>query len=272
MVSPREMVSSSQVALANVADPRDGRWSVPDGWQQGRGAWGGLVIAALVRSAEAAEAQAGSPGRAVRSVSAQIVAPVLVGDTVVTTREVRRGSSTSTWSVEILADDVPAVSASVVFGDPRRGDPIVHGAPTPPSAPEWSQIASIELGPPLAPDFLQHLTMRPVSGLPYSGSDEDILVWLGYPQGRFDAASLLGLVDGPWPVPLVRITQPRPMATLSFMANLLLDPEEVDSTQPLLFSSQMLGEHDGYVTERRHLWTPDGRLAVENLQLITIIK
>lgn len=265
------MESRTQVALAHAADPRDGRWSVPDGWQQGRGAWGGLVIAALVRAAEAAEAQVGSPGRAVRSVSAQIVAPVLVGDAGVTTREVRRGSSTSTWAVEITVEEATAVSASVVFGDPRRGEPIAHQPGEPPTAPDWSGMAPVELGPPLAPAFLQHLTMRPISGFPYSGSTDDILVWLGYPQGDFDAGSLLGLVDGPWPVPLARITEPRPMATLSFMANLLIDPREVDPAQPLLFCSQMLGEQAGYVTERRQLWTADGRLAVENLQLITII-
>lgn len=266
------MVSTGDLALANAARTRDGRWSVPDGWQQGRGAWGGLVIAAVIRAAEAAEAQSGSPGRAVRSVSAQIVAPVLVGDANVNTREIRRGSSTATWSVEIGVDGSIAVSASVVFGDARSGDPIAYEPEVCPTAPDWSGIESIALGPPLAPAFLQHLTMRPVSGLPYSGAPEDIVVWLGYPEGRIDAAALLALVDGPWPVPLVRITQPRPMATLSFMATLLIDPVEVDSDAPLLFTSQMIGEQDGYVTERRQLWTPDGRLAVENLQLITIIK
>ena len=29
------------------------QWNVPDGWQQGRGAWGGLVSGALVQAIEA---------------------------------------------------------------------------------------------------------------------------------------------------------------------------------------------------------------------------
>ena len=273
MVSPtRDAPPPSLLALADAATPHQGRWQVPDGWQQGRGAWGGLVIAAIVRAAGQAEAEAGYGQRPVRSVSAQIVAPVVVGTAHVEASEVRRGSATATWAVSIVSDDATAVHATVVFGDDRSGEPIPHEPPAAVDMPSWEDLAVVDIGPPLAPPFLQHLRMRPVSGLPYTGSVDDIVVWLSYPQGRLDAAAMLALVDGPWPVPLVRITQARPMATLSFMATALIDPAEIDGDQPLLFRSELLGERAGYATERRQLWTPDGRLAVENLQLITIIK
>jgi hypothetical protein len=245
---------------------------VPDGWQQGRGAWGGLVIAAIVRAASQAEASAGFPLRPVRSVSAQIVAPVVVGEALVSVTEVRRGSATATWMVGITSESATAVHATVVFADDRRGEAIPHRPPGSPNVPSWKDIPPVDIGPPLGPPFLQHLRMRPVSGLPYTGSTDDIVVWLSYPEGRLDAAAMLALVDGPWPIPLVRITEARPMATLSFMATALIDPADLDGGQPLLFRSELLGERAGYATERRQLWTPDGRLAVENLQLITIIK
>jgi hypothetical protein len=270
MVSPT--TPSSLLALADSASPSEGRWQVPDGWQQGRGAWGGLVIAAIVRAASQAEASAGFPLRSVRSVSAQIVSPVVVGEALVDVTEVRRGSATATWMVTITSENTTAVHATVVFGDDRSGEAIPHRPPAPVHVPSWTDIPPVDIGPPLAPPFLQHLRMRPVSGLPYTGSTDDIVVWLSYPEGHLDAAAMLALVDGPWPVPLVRITEARPMATLSFMATALIDPGHLDSDQPLLFRSELLGEGAGYATERRQLWTPDGRLAVENLQLITIIK
>jgi len=39
-------------ALTTAAPAGDGRflWDVPDGWQQGRGAFGGIVLAALTRA------------------------------------------------------------------------------------------------------------------------------------------------------------------------------------------------------------------------------
>lgn len=259
-------------ALADAADPANGRWEVPDGWQQGRGAWGGLVVAAIVRAASQAEASAGFPQRPVRSVSAQIVAPVLAGEAQVMVDEVRRGSSTATWTVTIASENIGAVHATVVFGDDRTGADIAHEPPRALQTLPWADVEAVDIGPPLGPPFLQHLRMRPISGLPYSGSPDDIVMWLSYPEGAWDAAAMLALVDGPWPVPLVRISQGRPMATLSFMATALIDPADLDPMLPLLFRSELLGIHAGYATERRQLWTPDGRLAVENLQLITIIK
>ena len=50
-------------------DPARWEWSVPDGWQQGRGAFGGLVIAALAR---ALEAHVGDPERTLRSLTAEL--------------------------------------------------------------------------------------------------------------------------------------------------------------------------------------------------------
>lgn len=266
------MQSGKGHALEDVASAQGMRWVVADGWQQGRGAWGGLVVAAVVRAAQAAEASAGSPGRCVRSVTAQIVAPVVTGEAKVSVQQVRRGSSTSTWTVDVDCAGSTAVSAAVVFGDDRTGEPIPGKPRTAPQAPSWNNVAEVDLPPSVAPAFLQHLRIWPVSGMPYSGEDEDIVMWLSYRTGLFDAASLLAIVDGPWPTPLVRVREPRPMATLSFLATLLVDPQSIDPDAPLLFRAQLLGEMAGYATERRELWTADGRLAVENLQLIAVIR
>ena len=60
------------------------------------------------------------------------------------------------------------------------------------------------------------------------------------------------------------------MATVNFTANLLVDPASVDGAEPLLNQSFVTAAADGYASEHRRLWTPDGRLAVDNLQTMVI--
>ena len=56
-------------------------WTVPDGWQQGRGAFGGLVLGALVRAAQASEPEA---ARRPRVVTGELCGPALPGPTTLT--------------------------------------------------------------------------------------------------------------------------------------------------------------------------------------------
>lgn len=270
------------------ATPLDGSWDVADTWQQGRGAWGGLVAAAVVRAAEAAESvQSGSDAaaRGVRSVSLQILAPVPAGPVRVGTALLRRGSSTASWRVELTPDEMSPGSrevlahAVVVLGDPRAADVADrHGAA--PDAPPWQQVERLQIGPPLGPAFAAHLEFRIVTGLPYTGGDilrgdeRDIIAWVR-PTGQatqYDAGALIAMADALWPTLLVAQTGLRPMATLTFDASLLIEPDDVDPALPLLSRSWLIGLQDGYFTEIRQLWTGDGRLAVHNTQTMVVIR
>jgi hypothetical protein len=59
---------------------------VPEGWRQGRGAFGGLVLGALARAIETCEAD---PERVLRSISGQLIGPVLAGEAVIEVRLLR---------------------------------------------------------------------------------------------------------------------------------------------------------------------------------------
>lgn len=258
-------------SYSDLVDVRDGIWEVPEGWRQGRGAWGGLVVAAAVRAARAA----GGDVHPLREISVHMVGPVLAGPARVTCTLVRRGSATAVWHVAIAsAEGETWAVATVVLGADRALD--VEGAPVlrMPDAPDWADIAPLTLEPPLAPEFLQHLAVRPVSGYPYSGTSDEVLGWVApaVPLTSYDDATLVGLVDALWPAALVQVSTARPMATLSFSATLLVDPASVDPSAPLLHRGRMLGLAEGYSTESRELWTPDGRLVVHNSQVIAIIR
>lgn len=266
-------------AYRDITTVIDGAWQVPPGWAQGRGAWGGLGVGMAVRAAEQAdrllEHEGDAPARVVREVSVDMLAPVPVGASLVREAPLRIGSGTSAWRVVVGAEPDVLVSASVVLGRARSGDQptMVDARLTPPASPPWTDVAAVPLAPPLAPEFTQQLEFRPLAGLPYQGRTEDVVCWVRMPEPEpVDAALALGMVDALWPATLVTLSEPRPMATLTFAASLLVDPATIDPAAPLLHRGRLVSRREGYATETRELWTPDGRLAVFNTQVMVVIK
>lgn len=242
-------------------------WDIPDGWQQGRGAWGGLVVGALVRAVQAVEPVP------VRSVTAQLMAPARVGPHRVRVEALRRGRSMTTWAVDArTADGEPVATMTVVTGVARSGDPRLVGAtPVVSVVPAAVDVPIAVAEPPAVPVFWQHLELRPISGLPMSGSRPSIDGWVRLREDPVrSAAWLLGLVDSYWPAALATLDHLPPVATVTFCANLLVDPQALDPAEPLAYSAVVDAALDGYASELRRLRTADGRLVVENLQTIAV--
>ena len=143
-------------------------WAVPDTWQQGRGAWGGLPIRRMVEEVVQCEA----PAREVRSITAQIPEPVLVGSHQVVSRLIRKGSAMSMWQVDILRehDNVTVARGQVVTGVNKNLelDPPgeAWGSALFPHVPPAEQVELAPVGPPFGPVFGQHLEYRPITPLP----------------------------------------------------------------------------------------------------------
>jgi hypothetical protein len=246
-------------------------WTVPDGWQQGRGAWGGLVVAALVRSVVASETDL---DRTIRTVNVQMMAPALVGPHVITTRHVRRGSGMSTWSAVATHESGVVATMVAITGSARdavrTSEGRDWGTAVAPAVLAAADVASMPMGPPM-PVFMQHLDFRPVSGLPLSGGPAETIGWLALRDPpRATAATLLALADAWWPATLSMLAELPRMATVNFTANLLVDPASVDEAELLLNQSFVTAAADGFASEHRRLWTSDGRLAVDNVQTMVI--
>jgi Thioesterase-like superfamily len=230
------------------------------------------VVAALVRSVIASEPDA---QRTVRSISVQMMAPAVVGPHVIQTRIVRQGSAMSTWSAVVSdASDMVVASMVAITGGPRA--PVrTHGArdwgtATAPVVPPPDSLERVPSGPPF-PVFTQHLDMRPVSGMPLSGDRAVSIGWLALLQSSSPSVvSLLALVDAWWPASLPMLAEMPRVATVNFMANFLVDPTTVAAGGMLLHESFVTAAADGFASEHRRLWTPDGRLAVDNLQTMVL--
>jgi hypothetical protein len=260
-----------EATLVRPGEPGVFTWSVPDGWQQGRGAWGGLVVGALARAVTATEPD---PARTLRTITVQIMAPALVGEHRIVVSAVRLGSAMSTWSaIATDAQGEPVASMVAITGSPRTTDVQGHetwGTALPPSVPSPPDVPRVPGGPPF-PVFTQHTDVRPVSGLPFSGGPAETVGWIRLAEPvEPSAVSLLALVDAWWPASLpVLTTMPR-IATVSFMATLLVDPSTLESGEYLLHQSFVTAAAQGFTSEHRRLWSADGRLVVDNLQTIVV--
>lgn len=278
------------LALARIDGSDDSfRWQVPAGWEQGRGAWGGLVVGAAVkavRDAQDARAQGedargedaqGEHERTVRTVSVHMMGPVPAGSAIIDVVPARIGSSMSTWSATVRDESGSALAEAMVISGRARADDLVHlataGLATAPTAPSWHDCPVIPIQPPLGPAFAAHLEFRPIVGIPMSAGSATVLGWIRLPdQGAWSDIEALSLADAYWPSMYPTLPGPRPMATVSFSAHLLADPKCLAPAEPLLYEASLTTAHEGFTTETRRLWSADGRLVVENLQSIVVIR
>lgn len=249
-------------------------WHVDDGWQQGRGAYGGLVIGAMVRAALSFN---DDQDRRVRSVTAELLGPVLPGAAVLQLEPLRRGSGVSGMRVRLLQADEPArpleerCQAVVVLAKDRPGAP-AWMRQEPPTVPVWRSVPVAPLSAPLAPPFTAHFEFRVTGALPFSGATEATAQGFVRPRvsGVVDAAVLAACADAWWPAAFATFSSPRPMATVTYA--LELTDAVFDAQEPLLHDARCDVAAGGYAIEHRTLWTPDGRLVAQNQQLFAIIR
>jgi acyl-CoA thioesterase len=275
---------SALVRPTATDDPLRFTLDVPDGLQQGRGAWGGVATGAMVAAAQLVDLR---PEMAVRTLSAQLVAPVLVGRMNLLVEELRRGSATNTLAVRCRDEGGRLLAHGVVvLGTARSGDAMPDGpdwlavAPPPELAAGPEAVPEVPMGPPLAPGFTVHLEMRPISGIPYSGADTDETLGWVRPRGpveRVDASLVTALADAWWVSVMARLDRPRPAATVGFTLDLPMDPsclqrDAEGRLEALFHRGRSVAAREGFTIEVRELWTRTGQLVSWNTQTVAVIK
>lgn len=258
----------------------DETWIVPEGWRQGRGAWGGLVSGQVVTAASH-----GLPDERFRprSVWVSMLAPVLAGQVRCQVVDLRVGKGTIGREVTLTG---PAgdlwTRAVVVFGVDRSPTAVSNPAPTAADpAPQPGTV--VPLGPPLAPEFTTQLRFAPVLGFPFSGTVDQLVTagWVGLDEDSDDPltpAMVAAIADAWWTTSLVGIdgaslaAGPPPVATLDFALSFPepADPDPAVWRTGLWHTGRVIGGHDGYLTEVRTLHTSDGRLLAVNTQMQAI--
>jgi hypothetical protein len=261
--------------LAQVTTPvrtgdRSFELDVPPGWAQGRGAFGGLTLGALVRAIEACEPE---PARTMRTINAEIFGPVAPGVAAIEVIELRRGNGVSTFEALLRQAGDALARATVVLGKPRDVDrtwsPSLRETP-----PPWADVVPVPADLPFVPEFSRNFEYRITGPFPFSGGREpDAAGWISarvrVPIG---AAELVAHADAWWPAAFSTQTAPRPVATVAFTLQSFLGDRVLPSDRPLHHRARAVASHEGFFAEHRELWTADGELVALNEQTFVWIK
>lgn len=264
-------------SLSDVMTPRrtGDRYvlEVIPGWNQGRGAFGGLVVGALIRAIEDSVAD---PSRLVRTVTAEIPGPIEVGTAEIAIEVLRRGNNVTAVRAAMSQHGEVRAHAVAVLAATRGGD-----APPPewndivaPALPHWSElpprggVAGAQGG------FASHFEWRLVEGMPASRGAAVALGWIRaiHPGERRGPAYIAAMIDAWWPASLNRLPAIRPMATLAFSLDIAGSTDELAPDAPLIYRATSPVSRDGYCLETRELWSPDGQLIAVNHQTFVVIR
>jgi hypothetical protein len=248
---------------------RQFRIPIPPGWDQGRGAFGGLVLGALTAAMEACE---GEPTRPLRSFTGAIAGPALVGEATIDVTPLRRGSGVSTWMATLTQSGEALAHATAVFGKTRTDDRVVAPPPAEIARP-WRDVPVFPNAPPAGPGFARFMEYRTLGPPPFRGAPDSIAAgWIrpSAPLGCTRAADVVALADAWWPAPLGALSVYRPVATIAFTLQAFRTVIEGDA--PLFHRGRVIASQDGYFVEHRELWTEHGELVSLNEQTLVWIR
>jgi acyl-CoA thioesterase len=254
-------------ALMSVPPLADGRATidVPDHWQQGRGAFGGLVTGIAIRALEQV-----APDRPLRSLTAELCGPLQPGAADVVVEILRAGNAVTTAAVRLVQHGEVQAHGVGVLGKHRV--PATRTWLAPPAMRPWRDVPPVPLTS-FTPAFAEHAELRLVGPMPFaSGSEPRVEGWVRWkrPGARRDAAFLAACADSYWPARFSIEPAPRPMATIAFTFQPLAPAPDGDGA--IYYRAAMLAEDAGYCVEQRELWSEDGRLLALNQQTFVVIK
>ena len=249
-----------------------------EGWHAGAahpayanltGPFGGVTAAALLNAILVDPRRAGDP----IALTVNFCAPIADGEFEIETRLERGGRTTQHWSMALKQKGAVATTASAVCG--ARKPVWSHYPVKAPPAPSRDGLAEMQKDG--RPEWTRRYSFRFVEG----GLD-------GFPRGdgRIESARSLAYIQDEPPRPLdfvalaalsdaffVRIMHARgtiqPMATVSLTTYFHTGADEIAAlgATPLIGEADAAIFHNGFADQTCALWTPDGRLVANGVQI-----
>jgi len=244
--------------------------AVREGWRQGRGAFGGLILGLLTRALETCA----GPDRPLRSLTGALCGPTLAGPVEILVELLRAGSGMTTAAARLVQGGEVQAHAVGVLGRARDG--AFDGARiAPPRPPPWRDVEPLPAAPANAAEFAQFFELRNTGPRAFGGGSEAVAEGWVRPRGQRAIGTpwLVACADAWWPALFALERAPRPMATVAFTFEPMADRAAgADLDAPLFHRARMIAARDGHVVEERELWSEDGRLLALNHQTFVVIR
>ena len=242
--------------------------AVPEGWMQGRAAFGGLA-AALVYETIAGE----SDDAPLRSLTISFVAPAKQGKLERQAQVLRRGSSVTQIEGRGVQEGQVVTAALASFGRERTSS-ISVALPTAPAftAPEDCQALPDIEG--LTPEFARHFDYRIAKGaLPYSGiSDTRFGGWVRFRDcdEPVTISHLLALIDAWPPAVLQMLSELAPASSLTWTLELPHPLSQCSAADWWQYQAEIEQAADGYAVIQARVWDAHGRPVALSRQTVTV--
>jgi hypothetical protein len=248
----------------------DFRAVIPDGWQQGKGAFGGVVVAILARALLASERDR---NRTLRSLTADLCGPALPGEAIIQVTLLRRGASITFLDARLFQGEELVAHASASLAAPRPvAQPAISSVR--PHAPPWHEVPVVPVEPPVGPVFARNYEFRSTGPYPFSNGSEPVTAgWIrerDMPKA-IDAPGIAGLLDAWWPTSFSVEAAPRAVATIGYTMQLLVDPTALPVDEPLFYRARGVASGDNFFVEMRELWFEDQLIAL-NQQTFALLR
>ena len=257
-------------AVSDAMAAQDGGWlaPIPDGWRQGRTAYGGLTTGLAFTAASRTFPDLPP----LRSANINFIGPIS-GDPVFTAQLLRKGRNVTTVKVAGHLDD--AVIADIVFtyGQSRKSIIRVDQSAPPPPPPDRCKSFTPKLAEPIVPNFFLRFETKLIAGArPMAGANEGyIRAWSRHkdPASRKGVAALLTLSDVLPPAALSMVRKIAPVSSVNFLLNLVTDtPTTQDGWWQV--ETRLTTARDGYSSQIMKIYNSENELVAEGMQCVTV--
>lgn len=264
--------AATPFALASAVSVASGgaRGAIHADWGQGRSAFGGLVAALGLRAIEAAGV---APGRPLRTLVMDFVAPAVVGEVALEVRALRSGRALSHAEVRVVQGGETCAVLLAAFGA-ARPSALAVTAPSAPPCPAPPGLARLPYVAGVVPAFTQHFDFRWASEGPFVGASRaNVGGYIRYATPTsVDTAALVALVDA-WPAPILPMLRaPAPASSVTWALDLLVAPPEggFPSDAWWRYEADAIAAGDGYGCADARLWDESGRAVAVSRQSVVV--
>jgi acyl-CoA thioesterase len=237
--------------------------TIPQGWYQGRTAYGGLSTALALEAAR----KTADDLPPLRSASVAFIGPVS-GDVKVCARTLRRGRNASWVQSEIHGESGLAFSATFVFMGAVESSIHLNDFPPPPTQPPESSPGGDQMRG--APDFLPNFDWRFAIPKPDEPKPE-LARWmrLKHREGLDPMVEIMAMADALPPGVMPLIGRPVALSSMTWICNLLTPTPTTRDGWWLLRSWGNYAEN-GCSSQSMGVWNTDGEPVASGMQSIAL--
>lgn len=241
-------------------------------WLQGKGMFGGMLAAAILRGMDQTLQD---DARVPRSLTVHYCAPVRAMPTQLNATVERTGMRVAHLSARVVQEGKPACLASAVFAVGRDVGPAYQDDVMPAVSP-FEETDPVPVDTPMMPTFTKHFEFRFCGGQPpFSGAPEAFMAaWVRprVPQ-VLDATLMAALLDVMPPAFFARMEAPALGATVDLTMAFFDRFPRADAAagEPHLCTVRSRWARGGYAEQLNQVWHRDGTLLGQCRQMVALL-